>query len=178
MMNTLLVSQATQAQAVQDQAVQAQAAQYLAAQALAAQNQAAQALAAQNQDAQALAVQNQTTQAQVTVSQFAGIPPPSSVVAPGGITQALVTSYSAGEVSNMINEGFRYPDPPGFSPPPQHYMLSGYPWGMPFVNNEGVHPGATETQFPHGQQATPYFQAGHPTPQAAVTYAAPLVHTT
>ena len=41
MMNALLVSQATQAQAVQDQAVQAQAAQDLAAQALAAQNHAA-----------------------------------------------------------------------------------------------------------------------------------------
>ena len=143
MMNALLVSQATQAQGVQDQAVQAQAAQDLAAQALAAQNHAALALAARNQEA--LAIQNQTTHAQVTVLQAAGTPSPSSIVAPGGTTQAVVTGFSAGEASNVNNEGFRYPGPPGFSPPPQHYMLPGYPWGMPFVNNEGTRPGATET---------------------------------
>jgi len=112
------------------------------------------------------------------VSQSAGTPPPSSVVAPGGTTQALVTSFSAGDASNMINEGFRYPGPPGFSPPPKHYMLPGYPWGMPFVNNEGTRLGATGIQFTYSQQATPYFQTGHPTPRAAVTYATPLVHTT
>jgi len=59
MMNALLASQATQAQAVQAQAVQVQAAQDLAAQALAAQNQVALALAAQNQEA--LANQNHAT---------------------------------------------------------------------------------------------------------------------
>jgi len=157
MMNALLVSQA--------------------AQALAAQNQAAQALAAQNQAAQALAAQNQATQAQVTVSQSAGTLSPISTVASGSTTQPLVKGFSAGDVSNMFNEGFRYLGPPGFSPTPQHYMPPGYPWGMPLVNNEGVRPGSPEIQFPLGQQATPFFQTGHPTPQATVTYAAPLVHT-
>ena len=176
MMDTLLASQATQAQAVQAQAVQAQAAQELAAQALATQNQAALALAPQNQEA--LANQNQATQAQVTVLQATGTPSPYSVVASGGNTHAVLTGFSAGEASNGNNEGFRYPGPHGFSPPPQHYMPLGYPWGMPFVNNEGTRTGATEAQFSHGQRATPHFSTGHPTPHATVTYATPLVHAT
>jgi len=57
----------------------------------------------------------------------------------------LVTGFSAGDVSNMFNEGFRYPGPPGFSSTPQHYMPPGYPSGMPLVTNEGVRLGAPET---------------------------------
>jgi len=112
------------------------------------------------------------------VLQATSTPSPSSAVSPGGNTQAVVTGFSAGEASNVNNEGFRYPGPRGFSPPPHHHMLPGYPWGMPSVNNEGTRPGAIEAQFLHGQRATPYFPTGHPTPHAAMTYATPLVHTT
>jgi len=115
MMNALLASQAAQ-----DQAAQAQA----------AQEQAAQVLAAQNQAAQALAAQNQATQAQLTVSQSGGTPQLIPTIASGSTTQPLVTSFSAGDVSNMYYEGFRYPSPLGFSSTPQHYMPPGYPWGM------------------------------------------------
>ena len=114
----------------------------------------------------------------MTVLQATSTPSPSSAVSPGGNTQAVVTGFSAGEASNVNNEGFRYPGPRGFSPPPHHHMLPGYPWGMPSVNNEGTRPGAIEAQFLHGQRATPYFPTGHPTPHAAMTYATPLVHTT
>jgi len=177
MMNALLASQAAQDQATQDQAAQALAAQNQAAQALAAQALAAQALASQNQAAQALAAQNQVDQAQVTVSQSAGTLQPIPTIASGSTTHPFVTGFSAGDVSNMFNEGFRHSGPPGFPFTPQHYMPQGYPWGMPLVTNEGVRPSAPETQFPFGQQLTPFFQTGQPTPQATVTYAAPLVHT-
>jgi len=36
---------------------------------------------------------------------------------------------------------------------------------------------AQSQPFSLGQQFTPSFQTGHPTPQATVTYTAPLVHT-
>jgi len=107
------------------------------------------------------------------VLQATGTPSPSSAVASGGNTQAVLTGFSVGEASNGNNEGFRYPGPHGFSPPPQHYMPLGYPWGMPFGNNEATRTGATEAQVSHGQRENPHFSIGHPTPHVA---AIPLVH--
>jgi len=87
----------------------------------------------------------------VIVSQPAAAPLPIPTIVFGSTTQPLVTGFSAGDGSNMFNEGFRYPGPPGFSPTPQHYMPPGYPWGMPLVINEGIRPGAPETQLLPGQ---------------------------
>ena len=85
------------------------------------------------------------------VSQSAGTPQPIPTIASGSTTQPFVTGFSAGDMSNMFNEGFRHPGPPRFPFTPQHYMPLGYPWGMPLVTNEGVRPGALEVQLPFGQ---------------------------
>jgi hypothetical protein len=61
-----------------------------------------------------------------------------------------VTEVSSGEMRNMYNAGFRPPGLPGFTFTPQNYMPQGYPWCMPLMTNEGVHPGAIEMSFPSG----------------------------
>jgi len=81
-------------------------------------------------------------------------------------------------MTNMYNAGFRPPGSLGFMYTPQHHMPPGYPWGMPIPANEGGHSGCAEILFPHGQQSTPFHQPGQAFPQATVTYAKPLVHTT
>ncbi|XP_024640586.1 uncharacterized protein [Medicago truncatula] len=93
-----------------------------------------------------------------------------------GTTQPLVNQFSAGDMTNMYNSGFRPAGSLGFSIPPQYHMPPGYQWGMPLANNEGVHHNAPEMQFPFGQQQTPFYQSGQPFPQATMTCAGPLVH--
>jgi len=64
-----------------------------------------------------------------------------------------------------------------FASTPRHAMLEGYLWSTPLSSGEVFHPAVSKVQA-LGQQFTPFFQTGHPTPQATVTYTAPLVHTT
>jgi len=106
----------------------------------------------------------------------AGIPQsiPFTPAVTAGITQPLTTEFSLNDMTNMYNAGFR---PPGFSSTPQHGMPPGYPWGMPTPVNECVYSGNAENLFPHGQQATPFYQPAQTAPQATVTYAKPLIHT-
>jgi len=106
-----------------------------------------------------------------------GIPQPTlfTSVVTAGVTQPLVAEFSLSDMTNMYNAGFR---PLGFPYTPQHYMPPGYPWGLPIPSNEGGHPGNNEIPFPYGQQSTPFYQPDQAFPQATVTYAKPLVHTT
>ncbi|XP_039688637.1 uncharacterized protein [Medicago truncatula] len=146
-------------------------------------------MAAQAQASQAKVVQ--TVQADVEVSQPARSPVtrpisttsvdtsqpiPTGSTAAISTTQPLVTQFSSGDMTNMYNSGLRPAGPPGFSIPHQYHMPPGYPWGMPLATNEGVRHNALETQFPFGQQQTPFYQPGQPFPQATMTYAGPLVH--
>jgi len=64
-----------------------------------------------------------------------------------------------------------------FASTPQHAMLEGYLWSPPLSSGEVFHPVVSKVQAPFVQQTTTFFQTGHPTPQATVTYTAPLVHT-
>ena len=87
-----------------------------------------------------------------------------------GTTQPLVIEFSSRDMTNIYNASLR---PPGS----QHYMLPGYPWGMPLMTNDGFRTGAPKILFPYGQQSTPFVQPGQPVPQAAMTYVGPFVHT-
>jgi len=53
-----------------------------------------------------------------------------------------------------------------------------YPWGMPNMFNEGVHPVVSEILAPFTQQPIPVSHPGVSFSQAAMTYTTPLIHTT
>jgi hypothetical protein len=100
-----------------------------------------------------------------------GTPQPiPTTVTSAGLAQPLMVSFSSGD---MYNQSFRPPGPFGVAS--QYYMPPGYPWGMPLMINDDVHPGANEMPFPH-RQSTPFFQTGQPIPQVTMTQAGPTVH--
>jgi hypothetical protein len=65
-----------------------------------------------------------------------------------------------------------------FASTPQHAMLEGYLWSTPLSSGEIFRPVISKVQAPFVQQTTPISQSGPLFTQAAMTYSAPLIHTT